>query len=214
MVERRTLEDRATDEIRQSLLDGHIEPGERLTEVDLSERLKVSRGTVRLALQNLAGAGLVTLTPYSGWHVESFTATDAWELAVLRGSLEGLAAELVAKRCASEGPDVIEAATHSLASLAAESGSSMTDADFGFHYSIVEAARNKRLAVTYSQIEAQTRLLISTANQPQTSVGEIVAQHQPILDAISSGDPDTARFLAEKHGRESGESLIITKAAQ
>src|SRR5438105_5740775 len=52
--------------IKHAILAGELSPGQALVETDLAERLGVSKTPVREALKTLAGAGLVTMSPYKG----------------------------------------------------------------------------------------------------------------------------------------------------
>ena len=51
LIEKRSLDRAAADAIRQAITSGALNPGARLTEVELATRLNVSRGTIRTALQ-------------------------------------------------------------------------------------------------------------------------------------------------------------------
>ena len=52
--------------IKHAILAGELKPGQALVETDLAEVLGVSKTPVREALKTLAGAGLVTMSPYKG----------------------------------------------------------------------------------------------------------------------------------------------------
>src|SRR6204780_5924097 len=52
--------------IKHAILAGELKPGRPLVETDLAEMLGVSKTPVREALKTLAGAGLVTMSPYRG----------------------------------------------------------------------------------------------------------------------------------------------------
>src|SRR6476661_8872495 len=52
--------------IKHAILTGELGPGQALVETDLAEVLGVSKTPVREALKTLAGAGLVTMSPYKG----------------------------------------------------------------------------------------------------------------------------------------------------
>src|SRR5438874_12674814 len=52
--------------IKHAILTGELRPGQALVETDLAEVLGVSKTPVREALKTLAGAGLVTMSPYKG----------------------------------------------------------------------------------------------------------------------------------------------------
>ena len=52
-----------TDELREQILSGALEPGQRIRQEEIARRAGVSRVPVREALRSLSGEGLVTLTP-------------------------------------------------------------------------------------------------------------------------------------------------------
>ncbi|MCX7319191.1 MAG: GntR family transcriptional regulator [Hyphomicrobiales bacterium] len=90
------------EQIRNFILDGSINAGERMNEVRLSKTLDVSRTPVRAALQALAGEGLLDYAPNRGFVVREFplnVIVDAYEI---RASLEGLAARFAAERGLSD----------------------------------------------------------------------------------------------------------------
>src|SRR5579871_2342094 len=96
-VDRRSLDRRAADVLREEILSGRFPPGYRLVETWLAQQLQVSRGTVRAALSELAHQGLVDQVAYTSWSVPDIRAQDAWELYTLRASLEGLGSYLAAE---------------------------------------------------------------------------------------------------------------------
>ena len=87
--------------LRELVLDGAFAPGERVPEIELSERLGVSRTPLRLALSTLAHEGLLEPLPGGGFVVRSFTSADVSDAIELRGVLEGTAARLAAERLES-----------------------------------------------------------------------------------------------------------------
>src|SRR5215470_14673824 len=95
-AEKRLLDRRAADQIRSHILEGVLPAGGRLLETQLSEELEVSRGTVRSALAQLAGEGLVQQVAFTRWEVSGASVSDAWEIYTLRGVLEELGARLAA----------------------------------------------------------------------------------------------------------------------
>src|SRR5512141_423330 len=86
------------DSIRERILAGEFEPGERLAEERLSEELGVSRMPVREALRALAAEGIVTIEPRRGASVTSYTPQQVQELVEVRATLESLNAKLAARR--------------------------------------------------------------------------------------------------------------------
>ncbi len=96
-VDRRSLDWRAADVLREQILSGKLVPGQRITETALASQLEVSRGTLRAALRALAHEGLIQQVAYTKWMLPEFSNSDAWELYTLRGTLEGMAARLAAQ---------------------------------------------------------------------------------------------------------------------
>src|SRR5262250_3091384 len=84
--------------IREMILRGELEPGQRLAEVGLAERLGVSRTPIRQALPALAREGLLSAAGRRGYVVRSFSPQDVVDAIETRGLLEGLAARRIAER--------------------------------------------------------------------------------------------------------------------
>src|SRR6476660_7287073 len=89
---------RATLVLREMLLEGHFQPGERIREVPLAAELGVSRIPLRLVLERLAHEGLLVVRPTRGFVVQRFFTADIYDAIELRGLLEGMAARLTAER--------------------------------------------------------------------------------------------------------------------
>ena len=89
---------RATLVLREMLLEGRFQPGERIREVPLAAELGVSRIPLRLVLERLAHEGLLVVLPTRGFVVQHFSTADIYEAIELRGLLEGMAARLAAER--------------------------------------------------------------------------------------------------------------------
>lgn len=89
---------RALAAIRDLILRGGVEPGERLSEPALAERLGISRTPIRAALARLEQEGLLERVPTGGHMPRRFTLEEAIDAIELRGVLEGTAARLAAER--------------------------------------------------------------------------------------------------------------------
>jgi GntR family transcriptional regulator of vanillate catabolism len=95
-VESQTL--RALLQMREVLLRGEFRPGERIREIQLSQRLQVSRTPLRLVLGRLEDEGLVVARPTGGFVASEFSLKDIHDGIEIRGVLEGTAAKLAAER--------------------------------------------------------------------------------------------------------------------
>ncbi|CAH1665868.1 GntR family transcriptional regulator [Chelatococcus asaccharovorans] len=214
-VKKVSAEVQAADVLRESIVSGRLPPGMKLTEIKLSEQLEVSRATVRTALHQMAQEGLIVQVPYTGWTVMTLTSRDAWELYTLRSSLEALAARLVverASRSTAESSMVKERLTKSLKALSAACvggrKAEIAEADFALHKAIIALSGHRRLAEQYLKVEQQIRIYIASSDSLVPHPEQIVAQHQPLVDAIVRGDARMAAELSVTHNTEQGEILV------
>lgn len=204
----RSLDDQAADVIRGQILSGRFPPGFRLTEVHLAQQLKLSRGTVRSALQQLTYEGLVVQFPYKGWAVPTLSSHDAWELYTLRSSLEGLAAQLTAQKMTPDKASVLNRAMKCLVKAVRNGNQAeLTDADFALHKTIILLSGHQRLQQQYKIIEHQIHLYIASCNTLYSDLGEIESQHELLVEAICSGDEARAEKIAKEHNAD-GPALV------
>jgi len=92
----------AASKLRELVLNGAFDADERLFEVNLSERLGLSRTPVRAALSTLENEGLLSRADGSGYVVRSFTVEDVFDAIEIRGVMEGTALRLAAERGVDE----------------------------------------------------------------------------------------------------------------
>lgn len=209
-VTKLSAENQCTMILRDHILSGRVKPGARLTEIALAEQLDVARATLRTSLHRLASEGIVVQIPYTGWHVTALTSKDVWELWTLRASLEGLAARLVAE---SMNDAFLARLTRAMDELVAtcRSGNPVnaSAADFALHRTIIDLSDHERLKLQYKQVEQQVRFFIVNSNSLlEDNLDEIIAQHQPIIDALISGNGKAAAEEAWNHNQSEGEKLM------
>ncbi|MEY2958434.1 MAG: hypothetical protein RLZZ01_1002 [Actinomycetota bacterium] len=187
-----------TDAIREHIVDGTYPPGSRLYEESLATELGVSRNPVREAFQVLAGEGFVILEPRRGARVASIDATRAAEIFEVRAGLEGMVAELAARkrtdetvarlRCiVSEGQQVADAGhLQGLPRL-----------NTRFHEHLADIADNSLLTSMLGQLSGIIRWIY--AERLEARVLGSWHEHTLIADAVAAGDPVEARRLATAH---------------
>ncbi|SDT23087.1 GntR family transcriptional regulator [Bradyrhizobium canariense] len=206
LVEKRSLDRAAADAIRQAITSGALNPGARLTEVELASGLKVSRGTIRAALQRLLSEGLIAQKPYAGWEVATLTSRDAWELYTLRSSLEGLAAQLAARN--PERRSLIEPAFDKLKAAAkTRDQKQITDADLALHKAIVVLANHKRLFDQYGYVEQQVRMYMASSNAILEKPELVISNHEKLVSSVLKGNASAAERSAQEHTKAAGEVL-------
>jgi DNA-binding GntR family transcriptional regulator len=208
-IKKAPLERQAAAALRAKVLSGEFPPGYRLVETWLADQFQLSRGTVRAALSQLVHEGLVEQVAYTRWAVPTLSAKDAWELYTLRSSLEGLAARLVAERMTPAKAKELTEAIDAIRKAAAKGDrAAVTERDAELHSLMVRLADHRRLQQQYTIIEQQTRRYIASSNALTVDCAAIVKQHEPIVEALVSGDPDSAEREAKRHNLEEGQTLF------
>lgn len=208
-VVKASIESRATAILRDSIVDGVLPVGSRITEIQLAQQMKISRATLRVALHQLASEGLVKLVPYTGWTVMALTRQDVWELYTLRSVVERLAAQIAARKIDAAGAAILQQALDRLVqTCAADDWNKIAEADFNLHKTIIRLTNHSRLAAQYALIEQQVRIYIRSSDALVSEPSAIVDQHRPIVQAILDGDAERAGLLSEEHNTSEGEKLV------
>jgi GntR family transcriptional regulator of vanillate catabolism len=211
--------------VRDLVLDGHIRPGERLSEVAIAERLGISRTPIRAALARLEQEGLLELIPSGGFAVRGFAREEVIDAIELRGVLEGTAARLAAERGVS--PARMKAIQELVRALDDTVRDRPQDMDFE-RYVALNAAFHEALAglsgseTIRREIERVTRLpfaspsafLDKQADVPAFRQSLLVgqAQHKAIVSAIEMREGGRAEALAREHARLARQNLEYVMA--
>ena len=94
----RSLRDVAYDDIRDAILSGALQPGQRVKERDVAAQMGISTTPVKEALRRLEQEGLVVSQPRRGAVVSGLATIPVEEIEEIRGALEAIAARLAATR--------------------------------------------------------------------------------------------------------------------
>lgn len=200
LVEARPTRERVLEKLREAILSGRFQPGQRLVERELVEQLGVSRTPIREALRKLELEGLVTTIPYKGPIVTLPTPEDAREVYEVRAALEGQATALLAARAESDDLARLEGWVRE-AEAAVEAGDvqAVLAANNAFHDELASRCGNALLESLIANLRNRIILLrvesLSLPGRPPQSV----AEHREIVDRIRAHDPDGARRAMERH---------------
>lgn len=193
-LKRRSLSAVAADALAKAIRDGELKPGDRVLEVQISERLGVSRATLREAIKTLAADGLLEVREDRGALVRQLNVDEIADMIVMRATIEGMAARLLAGR---RDPKALR----QIASVArrmeqeARHGKSVRwrELDTVFHESIVTASGNPMLLKAWSNIHVLLRLFMQRINPAYDLTPEQVARnHERFVQVLTSATPDEA----------------------
>jgi GntR family transcriptional regulator of vanillate catabolism len=199
--------------LRQHIVSGRLQPGERLAEIPVAESLGVSRTPVRLAFRALAQEGLLELAGKRGYVVRRFSETDVRTAIEVRGVLEGLAARHLAERglpeavratlaqCLADGETLLAKGHLVEADIAGWSALNRRfhDALIRSHDSAVIAeaiARNNHLPFASADSIVLDREALPAEYQ-RLRVAQL--QHQLVFDALVHGESARVEMLMREH---------------
>jgi len=189
-------------QLRRELLTDAIGPGERLREVEVADRLQVSRTPVREALRRLESDGFVERAPGGGLVATPRGPDDLGDIGLLRIEVDGLAARLAATR----GTDEDWAQAFFLVSQlrTAADDAALAHAHWLVHREVYAIAFSPRMAAFFNgqllpYVEEAVNVGPGFSSDPEGSF----QQHLTLLRALSSGDPVVAEAAARAHA-ESG----------
>ena len=150
------LRDVVFNTLRQAILKGELEPGERLMEIQLADRLGVSRTPIREAIRKLELEGLVLMIPRKGAEVAKISEKSLRDVLEVRRSLEELAIELACQRMSDSDIEDLELAQNAFRE-AVTAGDAMTIAETDEHYHdiIYNGTGNNRLVQILNNLREQ-----------------------------------------------------------
>ncbi len=203
------LHDQVLTRLRALLVEGHIAPGAKLNERELSEQLQVSRTPLREAIKLLAAEGLVDLLPNRGAVAVQLTLDDVRHTFELLETLEGLAGELAAQRITA--PELAELQALHYEMLACHARRDLPGyyrLNARIHSAISLAAGNPVLAATYRSVNARVQSLRFRTNQDEVKWHDAVRQHEQMIVALTARDANGMRDLMAHHLRLKRDTVL------
>lgn len=193
------LRQQIADCIRQDVLTGRIEDGERLREMELVARFGVSRTPIREALLQLTHEGLLVSRPNCGVKVASSPPDSIREFIVpIRRTIEGYALRLFFRDIGPADFARWEEILSRLREACKKRNFAATaEWDMAFHRSILERAGQPALLAIWSTIVVQVRRHFRAAHERYPNPLEIHAEHAAIVDLFRSGDERAATTALE-----------------
>ena len=194
------LKDLVYLELKHKILTGEIISQTRLMEIDLSEKMNVSRTPIREAIKRLADDGLVKVEPRKGAYVANISIKDMLDVFEVREDMEGFCAKLAAERISDEEKEELrKIASDYEDAINKIDKERIIELDEKFHNFIVSCSGNETLSemVNYVQeLSLRFRYLYYNDFSLYESTAE---QHNRIMEAINGGRAEEARTEADAH---------------
>jgi DNA-binding GntR family transcriptional regulator len=213
-----TSRERVLTSLRELILTGDLQAGERLAEADLATRLGVSRTPVREALTRLEAEGLVEHVPNRGARVASWSLAQLEAVFELRSVLEPRLTGLAAENATADDVDELERLARRMLDVGLPGPGQDLDAvvplNRVFHDRLVELAGHAALAGALAgavQAPLQRR---NFHTYDDASMRRSLAHHLEIVDALRAGDATWARAVMTAHIHNARAVMVRAAAAQ
>lgn len=187
------------ESMREAILSGVLQPGERLMEIQLAEEMGVSRTPVREAIRKLELENFVVMIPRKGAYVAGVSSKDVADVFEIRSALEGLAAGLAAERITEDELEQMERVLFYRASEGELDLEQIVKSDTDFHALVYSASRNERLIQILANLREQIQRFRATSLAVPGRNKLALEEHRAIVDALRNHNSEEAQSLAIAH---------------
>lgn len=194
------LRDVVFNTLRKAILRGELKQGERLMEIQLANKLGVSRTPIREAIRKLELEGLVLMIPRKGAEVAQITEKNMQDVLEVRKALEELSVQLACERITPEQVEEMKMAAEDFRKVL-KSGdvTKIAEADVKFHDIIFAATNNQRLITLLNNLREQMyRFRVEYLKQKEC-YPQLLEEHDKLIALISGGEVEEACELMGCH---------------
>ena len=195
-----SLTDEIADVVRERILKGEYEIGEKIKENQIATELKVSRTPIREAFKLLENEGLIDYIPNRGCFAKGFTKQDVDDIYAVREALEELAVRWAVARITEpellaleEQVDLMEFYTKK------KDKKKVLELNTSFHEIIYASARSRFLAQVLSSYKEYIEKTRKSIFYEQSYLEGILSEHRAIFEAIKDRDEERVVEAISKH---------------
>ena len=194
------LRDVVFNTLRQAILRGELKPGERLMEIQLANKLGVSRTPIREAIRKLELEGLVLMIPRKGAEVAEITEKSLKDVLEIRRALEDLAVRLACEKITKEELKELKIAGDDFKKvLKSQDITEVAEADVRFHDVIYVATDNPKLIQLLNNFREQMyRFRVEYLKKAEVRP-QLLAEHDEIIKYITEGNKEEASRVVTRH---------------
>jgi DNA-binding GntR family transcriptional regulator len=204
----RNLSDIIADQLETLILEGGIDNGARLDEVQLAERFDVSRTPIREALQRLSNSGLVEHRPRRGAFVRQPGPVELIEMFEFMAEIEAVAARLAAGRISERALQNLKAINdRCMTSVERQDADAYYTENENFHATIYRESGNGFLAQECLRLQRRLQPFRRMQLRFRGRLRQSMAEHERIVDALERGDGAEAADVMRQHVAVQGEKF-------
>ncbi|MEX5272021.1 GntR family transcriptional regulator [Kocuria sabuli] len=201
--------DSVVQELRRAVVRGTLRPGDKLTEVNLSETLAVSRPTIREALSQLAQEGLLIQEPYRGLRVASLEPAQILDIARTRQALDMLAVDAILEDESGRRMRAVQDCWSEFSRWENNSDPlTRHEAHVAFHRGLWAASENFMLLRMWPVTEAHLTIALAHDQAIRSDPARASIVHHHLIDALLSRDRAQTEEAFRVHTIDSACELV------
>ena len=203
------LRDVVFNTLRQAILRGEPKPGERLMEIQLANKLGVSRTPIREAIRKLELEGLVLMIPRKGAEVAEITEKSLRDVLEVRRALEELAVQLACEKITKEEIRELERVAKEFQQVVNSSDiTEIAEVDVCFHDIIYTATDNQKLIQLLNNLREQMYRYRVEYLKRDGVFPQLIAEHEAIIRHIENNEKEKATEVMCRHIDNQVETVI------
>jgi len=202
ILESKPLRERIADRLRSDIIKGTYKDGERLVEPKLAEMLGISRTPIREALRQLENEGFVEIVPRKGAVVKELTLKDIDDLYAIKANLEGLAAKQATENISEKDIEKLNSINekfHKISSGKTNIIEEYLKYNLDFHNMFIVLSKNHKLIEILKGLDKNFQRLKSILVSKSDRAAEARKEHDKIIKAFATKDPDLAEKTVRWH---------------
>ena len=210
-----SLTSRVQAAIEHMIMNGELRGGDKVNEINLSEKFGTSRGPLREACRALAQEGLLVAIPNRGVFVREIDLREALEVYDVRSALDELMGRLIAERATDAQVKELYGLIDTMDRAAAERDLELYyPANLEFHNRLLAYANNQRLERLYKSLIKELHLFRRKGLLQLGSMRISNEEHRQIVQTIEARDPIAAGVSMKSHVLAAKHRLLAAVEAE
>ena len=194
------MSEEIADILRENIISGNINPGEKVNEYQAAKLLNISRPPIREAFRLLAAEGLITLVPRKGAFVSELSIQEVKEIYEMKSMMESFAVRLAIPIINEKEVSELDSINNSMQEkIKQDNFKAILKLNIEFHRRMIKMSKNERLIRFYESIVLPIRKYQRIGLSAPASWDTSLQEHRNIVEAIKSKNIELAERLTREH---------------
>lgn len=179
-------------QLKKDILEGNLQPGERLIVMEIASKFQISQAPVREALERLKQEGLIIGKPNKGSVVADITSKEIKDIFVLREIIEGFAVRESMPTLKDDDYDYLEGIVGQMGQAVDQNDMyKIIELDMEFHGFFYQRCNNQAILELWNHMKTKVMWFMAISNRAH-STEKLVVGHMGLINALRTGDIEKA----------------------